>query len=48
MSTDTTPISALVGRADEIYRDYSLQSVRDWKARTGGLAGHGGLESPDH
>ena len=38
MSTDTTPISALVGRADEIYRDYSLQSVRDWKARTGGLA----------
>ena len=35
---DGTPISAIVGRADEIYRDYSLPTVRAWKARTGGLA----------
>ena len=38
MSTDATPLAALVGRADAIYRDYSLTTVREWKARTGGLA----------
>lgn len=38
MSTGGTPLSALVERADAIYRDYSLATVRDWKARTGGLA----------
>ena len=38
MSTDATPLAALVERADTIYRDYSLATVRDWKAQTGGLA----------
>lgn len=38
MSTDPTPLADLVQRADAIYRDYSLTTVRDWKARTGGLA----------
>lgn len=38
MSIETTPLAALVGRADAIYRDYSLTTVRDWKARTGGIA----------
>jgi benzoyl-CoA reductase subunit C len=37
MTTDS-PLAALVGRADAIYRDYSLTTVRDWKSRTGGLA----------
>jgi benzoyl-CoA reductase subunit C len=36
MSTDV--LAALVARADELYRDYRLASVRDWKSRTGGLA----------
>lgn len=31
-------LETLVGRADEIYRDYRLSTVREWKARTGGLA----------
>jgi benzoyl-CoA reductase subunit C len=31
-------LAALVGRAEGLYRDYRLQAVRDWKARTGGLA----------
>ena len=36
----TTPVDlpALFARADALYRDYSLGAVRDWKARTGGLA----------
>jgi benzoyl-CoA reductase subunit C len=38
MSTDPNPLADLVQRADAIYRDYSLTTVRDWKARTGGLA----------
>ena len=28
----------LVERADALYRDYALGAVREWKARTGGLA----------
>ncbi|TAK17337.1 MAG: benzoyl-CoA reductase subunit C [Acidobacteria bacterium] len=36
--SDTPTIASLVGRADSIYRDYSLTTVREWKARTGGLA----------
>jgi benzoyl-CoA reductase subunit C len=28
----------IVGRAEALYRDYRLGAVRDWKARTGGLA----------
>jgi benzoyl-CoA reductase subunit C len=31
-------LDALVARADGLYRDYRLTSVREWKARTGGLA----------
>jgi len=31
-------LTALVARADAIYRDYRLATVREWKARTGGLA----------
>lgn len=31
-------LSALYSRAEAIYRDYSLGTVREWKARTGGLA----------
>lgn len=39
MSRDSTQsIDVLVGRADGIYRDYRLSTVREWKARTGGLA----------
>ena len=38
MSDETSPLAELVGRADAIYRDYSLTTVREWKARTGGLA----------
>lgn len=33
-----TDLPALYGRAEALYRDYSLGSVREWKARTGGLA----------
>ena len=36
--TADTRLATLVGRADAIYRDYSLTTVREWKARTGGLA----------
>jgi benzoyl-CoA reductase subunit C len=36
MSADA--LADLVGRADTLYRDYRLTAVRDWKARTGGLA----------
>lgn len=38
MSTEATPLTTLVDRADAIYRDYSLSTVREWKVRTGGLA----------
>jgi benzoyl-CoA reductase subunit C len=38
MSTDPSPLTALVAQAEAIYRDYSLGTVREWKARTGGLA----------
>ena len=31
-------LDAIVGRAEAIYRDYRLATVREWKARTGGLA----------
>jgi len=31
-------LAALVERADALFRDQSLAAVRDWKARTGGLA----------
>jgi benzoyl-CoA reductase subunit C len=31
-------LATVVGRADALYRDYRLAGVRDWKARTGGLA----------
>ncbi|MEW5981285.1 MAG: benzoyl-CoA reductase subunit C [Acidobacteriota bacterium] len=37
MST-TERLGRLVGRADALYRDYRLTAVREWKARTGGLA----------
>lgn len=36
--TPETSLGALVAKAEEIYRDYSLATVREWKARTGGLA----------
>ena len=40
MSTMVTShrLPELLANAEERYRDYRLQSVRDWKARTGGLA----------
>jgi benzoyl-CoA reductase subunit C len=31
-------VGPLVSRAEALYRDYRLTAVRDWKARTGGLA----------
>ena len=31
-------LQELLGRAEALYRDYRLRSVRDWKQRTGGLA----------
>lgn len=31
-------LAALVARAEDLYRDYRLEAVRQWKARTGGLA----------
>jgi benzoyl-CoA reductase subunit C len=31
-------LASLVERAEGLYRDYRLSSVREWKARTGGLA----------
>lgn len=36
--TTPTDLLALFARADALYRDYSLGAVREWKARTGGLA----------
>lgn len=41
MSTAAPPLSArqqFLRRAEDCYRDYSLQGVQDWKAATGGLA----------
>ncbi len=38
MSLDPPRSPTLVGRADALYRDYPLGAVREWKARTGGLA----------
>ncbi|GMV41316.1 MAG: hypothetical protein AMXMBFR64_30320 [Myxococcales bacterium] len=38
MSTPEQRVAELVSRADEVYRDYRLGAVRQWKARTGGLA----------
>ncbi|MEE8412399.1 MAG: benzoyl-CoA reductase subunit C [Acidobacteriota bacterium] len=34
----TQELETLVERAETLYHDYSLRSVRDWKTRTGGLA----------
>jgi benzoyl-CoA reductase subunit C len=34
----TPDLKTLVERADALYRDYRLGAVREWKARTGGLA----------
>jgi benzoyl-CoA reductase subunit C len=34
----TGPVAALVARAESLYRDLTLGTVREWKARTGGLA----------
>jgi len=36
--TDRPTLTDLVDRAEGLYRDYRLGSVREWKARTGGLA----------
>lgn len=36
--TGEATLDGLVGRADALYRDYRLGAVREWKARTGGLA----------
>jgi benzoyl-CoA reductase subunit C len=36
--SDRPTLAALVDRAEGLYRDYRLGSVREWKARTGGLA----------
>jgi benzoyl-CoA reductase subunit C len=36
--SDTSSLAALVARAEALYRDYRLGAVREWKARTGGLA----------
>ena len=41
MNTDMTqdgPLARLVGRAEALYRDHDLGTVRAWKERTGGLA----------
>ena len=35
---DGSSLAGIVERADALYRDYRLTTVRDWKARTGGLA----------
>lgn len=36
--TTTDPLAPLIARAEALYRDYALSSVRAWKAATGGLA----------
>ncbi len=36
--TGAPALNVLVDRADALYRDYRLGAVREWKARTGGLA----------
>ena len=35
---DASTLAELVADAERVYRDYSLQTVVEWKARTGGLA----------
>lgn len=37
-ATGQARLKALAARAQSLYRDYRLSSVREWKARTGGLA----------
>jgi benzoyl-CoA reductase subunit C len=34
----TPPLATIVARAESLYRDYRLGAVREWKARTGGIA----------
>ncbi len=34
----SAPLAETVARAEALYRDYRLSAVREWKARTGGLA----------
>jgi benzoyl-CoA reductase subunit C len=34
----TAALDGIVARAEALYRDYRLSAVREWKARTGGLA----------
>ncbi len=36
-------VALLVDRAESLYRDYSLETVRRWKQSTGGLAADAGL-----
>src|SRR5687768_17721422 len=36
--TTAPDLPGLVSRAESLYRDYKLGAVREWKARTGGLA----------
>jgi benzoyl-CoA reductase subunit C len=36
--SDGSRLAALLARADALFRDQPLAAVRDWKARTGGLA----------
>ena len=36
--TAARDLATIVERADALYRDYRLEAVRAWKARTGGLA----------
>jgi benzoyl-CoA reductase subunit C len=36
--SDSGALADLVARAERLYRDYRLSAVREWKARTGGLA----------
>lgn len=36
--TEAPTLSSLYERAEALYRDYRLTSVREWKTRTGGLA----------
>ena len=38
MTSSPPDLTGLVSRAEALYRDYKLGAVRDWKARTDGLA----------
>ena len=42
----TTALQRLLERAESLYRDYQLGSVRAWKEQTGGLADDGEAYSP--